>query len=363
MSKSWHQSDEVLAKLQAKARELGFTSLGITDPNVSKHVPFLDAWLESGFHGSMEWFEQHLELRKDPTRLVEGTQRVISVRLNYLPENTNCLDVLNDADKAYISRYALGRDYHKLMRKRLKHLGDWLTEEIQPHGFRVFSDSAPILEKHLAEKAGLGWIGKHTLLLSRHAGSWFFLGELLTDCPLQLTQSTEQPRCGSCTACLDVCPTNAFPEPYQLDATRCISYLTIEHKGPIPEELRAPMGNRVFGCDDCQLVCPWNRYTAVGDPAFAPRHALDNQSLIDLFQWTEEEFLLKTEGNPLRRAGYVKFLENIAIGLGNSASDRAKTIEILELKHGMHGAVLDEHIDWAVSHLKNRASESGCDNA
>ena len=363
MSKSWHQSDEVLAKLEAKARELGFTSLGITDPDVSEHVPFLDAWLESGFHGSMEWFEQHLELRKDPTRLVEGTQRVISVRLDYLPENTNCLDVLNDADKAYISRYALGRDYHKLMRKRLKRLGDWLTEEIQPHGFRVFSDSAPILEKHLAEKAGLGWIGKHTLLLSRHAGSWFFLGELLTDCPLPLTQPTEQPRCGSCTACLDICPTNAFPKPYQLDATKCISYLTIEHKGPIPEELRVPMGNRVFGCDDCQLVCPWNRYATVGDPAFAPRYALDNQSLIDLFQWTEEEFLLKTEGNPLRRAGYVKFLENIAIGLGNSASHRTKTIEILEFKHGMHGAVLDEHIDWAVSRLRNRASESGCDNA
>ncbi|MGB2332878.1 MAG: tRNA epoxyqueuosine(34) reductase QueG, partial [Litorivicinaceae bacterium] len=195
------------------------------------------------------------------------------------------------------------------------------------------------------------------------AGSWFFLGELLTDCPLPLTQTTEQPRCGSCTACIDICPTNAFPEPYQLDATKCISYLTIEHKGSIPEELRAPMGNRVFGCDDCQLFCPWNRYASVGDPAFAPRHALDDQSLIDLFQWSEEEFLLKTEGNPLRRAGYVKFLENIAIGLGNSASHIGKTIEILELKNGMHGVVLDEHIDWAVSRLRNQASESERDNA
>jgi len=363
MDGSWHQSDEVLVKLEAKARELGFTSIGVTDPDVSQHVPYLEAWLESGFHGSMEWFERHLDLRKDPTRLVEGTQRIVSVRLDYLPENIECIEILNDPDKAYVSRYALGRDYHKLMRKRLKHLGDWLTDEIQPHGFRVFSDSAPILEKHLAEKAGLGWIGKHTLLLSRNAGSWFFLGELLTDCPLPLTQKTEQARCGSCTACLDICPTKAFPKPYQLDATQCISYLTIEHKGAIPVELRAPMGNRVFGCDDCQLVCPWNRYASVGDPAFAPRHALDNQSLIDLFQWSEEEFLLKTEGSPLRRAGFVKFLENIAIGLGNSVSQTSQAIEILSLKRGIHGAVLDEHIDWAISRLMSRALENEFGNA
>jgi len=362
MDDSWHQSNQVLSRLEDKARELGFTSLGITDPDVSNHVSFLDSWLEAGFHGTMEWFERHLELRKDPTRLVEGTKRVISVRLDYLPEHTDCIDILNDPDKVYISRYALGRDYHKLMRKRLKQLGDWFSEEIAPHGFRVFSDSAPILEKHIAEKAGLGWIGKNTLLLSRNAGSWFFLGEILTDYPLDLSKTTEQPRCGSCTACLDICPTQAFPEPYRLDATKCISYLTIEHKGPIPIELRKPIGNRIFGCDDCQLVCPWNRYAAVGDPAFQPRHALDQQNLIDLFQWSESEFLDKTEGSPLRRAGYVKFLENLAIGLGNSQSQTKLTIGVLTSQLGRHGATLDDHINWAIAVLQTRASENESDS-
>ena len=363
MDASWHQSDQVLDRLREKALELGFTAIGVTDPDVSQHVSFLDNWLESGFHGSMEWLERHLDLRKDPTRLVPGTQRVISVRLDYLPENTDCIGILNDPDMAYISRYALGRDYHKLMRKRLKHLGDWFSGEIAPHGFRVFSDSAPLLEKHLAEKAGLGWIGKHTLLLSRSAGSWFFLGELLTDFPLPSTREHEQARCGSCTACLDICPTNAFQAPYQLDATKCISYLTIEHKGPIPEALPEPMGNRVFGCDDCQLVCPWNRYAAVGDPAFHPRHALDRQPLCELFGWTEKEFLMKTEGSPLRRAGYFKFLENLAIGLGNSHSNIEQVIHTLESKLGQHGPTLDEHIQWAIAALNRRASENELDNA
>ena len=363
MDASWHQSDQVLDRLREKALELGFTAIGVTDPDVSQHVSFLEHWLESGFHGSMEWFERHLDLRKDPTQLVPGTQRVISVRLDYLPESIDCNDILNDPDMAYISRYALGRDYHKLMRKRLKHLGDWFSNEIAPHGFRVFSDSAPLLEKHLAEKAGLGWIGKHTLLLSRSAGSWFFLGELLTDFPLPVSDEHEKGRCGSCTACLDICPTNAFPAPYQLDATKCISYLTIEHKGPIPEALRAPMGNRVFGCDDCQLVCPWNRYAAIGDPAFHPRHALDRQPLCELFSWTEAEFLMKTEGSPLRRAGYVKFLENLAIGLGNSHSDTERVIQTLGSKLGQHGPTLDEHILWAIAALQRRASENALGNA
>ena len=213
MDTSWHQSDQLLGNLRKKAKELGFSAVGITDSDVSNHVPYLEQWLEDNFHASMEWFERHLHLRKDPSQLVKGTQRIISVRLDYLPENTRCIEILNDHDKAYISRYALGRDYHKLLRKRLKKLGDWITDEITPHGFRVFTDSAPILEKHLAEKAGLGWIGKHTLLLSRYAGSWFFLGEILTDYPFPLTQTREQPRCGSCTACMDICPTNAFPSP------------------------------------------------------------------------------------------------------------------------------------------------------
>ena len=358
MDSSWHQSDQAFDKLRQKAFELGFTAVGVTDPDVSQHVPFLEAWLDAGFQGTMDWFARNLELRKDPTQLVAGTQRIISVRLDYLPKNTECIQILNDPNKAYISRYALGRDYHKLMRKRLKHLGDWFSEQIAPHGFRVFSDSAPILEKHLAEKAGLGWIGKHTLLLSRSAGSWFFLGELLTDYPFPISAKSEQSRCGSCSACIDICPTDAFKAPYKLDSTKCISYLTIEHRGPIPEEFRKPMGNRVFGCDDCQLVCPWNRYASVGDPEFRPRNELDKRQLIDLFQWSEKEFLEKTEGSPLRRAGYVKFLENLAIGLGNSEDRSSQTLALLNEKVGAHGPVLDEHILWAIKTLNNRASES-----
>jgi epoxyqueuosine reductase len=356
MDASWHQSDQAFDKLKQKALELGFTAIGVTDPDVSQHVPFLNAWLDAGFHGTMDWFQRNLELRKDPTQLAAGTQRIISVRLDYLPENTDCIKVLNDPDKAYISRYALGRDYHKLMRKRLKYLGDWFSEQIAPHGFRVFSDSAPILEKHLAEKAGLGWIGKHTLLLSRSAGSWFFLGELLTDYPLPISGESEDSRCGSCSACIDICPTDAFKAPYELDATKCVSYLTIEHRGPIPEEFRKPMGNRVFGCDDCQLVCPWNKYASVGDPDFRPRNELDKRQLIDLFQWSEEEFLEKTKGSPLRRAGYVKFLENLAIGLGNSEENISQTLSLLNGKLGAYGPTLDEHIQWAVKNLNDRAS-------
>ena len=353
MDTSWHQSDQLLGNLRKKAKELGFSAVGVASPDVSEHVPYLERWLEDNFHASMEWFERHLDLRKDPRRLVKGTQRVISVRLDYLPENSRCIEILNDHDKAYISRYALGRDYHKLLRKRLKKLGDWFADEINPHGFRVFTDSAPILEKHLAEKAGLGWIGKHTLLLSRYAGSWFFLGEILTDYPFPLTLAREQPRCGSCTACMDICPTNAFPSPYRLDSKRCISYLTIEHRGPIPEELREPMGNRVFGCDDCQLVCPWNRYANIGDPAFKPKHQLDDQTLVDLFRWSKSEFDEKTQGSPLRRAGYVKFLENLAIGLGNGSSTTA-TLEVLSFRLGQHGDTLDEHIKWAISALNHQ---------
>ena len=353
MDTSWHQSDELLRKLREKAQELGFSAIGITDPSVAEHIPFLEKWLEDNFHASMDWLEKNLALRKDPKQLFHGTKRIISVRLDYLPENTRYVQILNDKDKAYISRYALGRDYHKLLRKRLKKLGDWFSQEIAPHGFRVFADSAPILEKHLAEKAGLGWIGKHTLLLSKDSGSWFFLGEILTDYPLPIHEIREQPRCGSCTACMDICPTDAFPEPYRLDSRRCISYLTIEHKGPIPEELRRPMGNRVFGCDDCQIVCPWNRYANIGDPAFEPRHQLDNQTLVYLFGWSESEFLKKTEGSPIRRAGYVKFLENLAIGLGNSSPTNI-TVNILTSRLGKYGHALDDHINWAIAQLNSQ---------
>jgi len=357
MTDSWHHSDTLLRQLDEQARLLGFSKIGITDPDVSAHTGFLDHWLAQGFEATMDWFHRHLELRRDPTALQPGTRRVISVALDYLPENTDCIEVLNNPDAAYISRYALGRDYHKLLRKRLKHLADWLGDTVGEHGYRVFTDSAPILEKHLAEKAGLGWIGKHTLLLSRSAGSWFFLGEILTDCPLPLTEHRERPKCGSCTACLDICPTQAFPAPYQLDANRCISYLTIEHAGVIPEEFRAPMGNRVFGCDDCQLVCPWNRYAQIGDPAFKPRHGLDQRPLLELFLWDEATFLESTEGSPIRRAGYVKFLENLAIGLGNGSA-RPEVIAALNQRLGEFGDVLDTHIDWALKQLNQRPSAS-----
>ncbi len=357
MTDSWHHSDTLLRQLDEQARLLGFSKIGITDPDVSAHTGFLDHWLAQGFEATMDWFHRHLELRRDPTALQPGTRRVISVALDYLPENTDCIEVLNNPDAAYISRYALGRDYHKLLRKRLKHLADWLGDTVGEHGYRVFTDSAPILEKHLAEKAGLGWIGKHTLLLSRSAGSWFFLGEILTDCPLPLTEHRERPKCGSCTACLDICPTQAFPAPYQLDANRCISYLTIEHAGIIPEEFRAPMGNRVFGCDDCQLVCPWNRYAQIGDPAFTPRHGLDQRPLLELFLWDEATFLEATEGSPIRRAGYVKFLENLAIGLGNGSA-RSEVIAALNQRLGEFGDVLDIHIDWALKQLNQRPSAS-----
>ena len=354
MDASWHQSSEVLNRLTSEAKHLGFSKLGITDPDVSAHTPFLRQWLADGHHASMQWIEAHQALREDPRQLQPNTQRIISVALDYKPEAMNDWDVLDSPDLAYISRYALGRDYHKLFRKRLNRLSTWLHDAVTPHGYRVFSDSAPILEKHLAEKAGLGWIGKHTLLLSREGGSWFFLGEILTDCPLPVTEVTEQPRCGSCTACIDVCPTKAFVAPYQLDAGKCISYLTIEHKGVIPESLRAPMGNRVFGCDDCQLVCPWNRYAKLGDPAFRPRHGLDHITLLELFNWDEARFLEVTEGSPIRRAGYIKFLENIAIGLGNG-SPSAEVIAALNQRFGQYGETLDAHIIWALSQLSSRA--------
>lgn len=350
MESSWHHSETVLAQLEQQAKRLGFSKIGITDPDVSAHTNHLENWLANGYEAGMEWFHRHKALRKDPNLLHPGTQRVISVALDYLPENVECIEILNEPDLAYISRYALGRDYHKLLRKRLKSLAEWLTDAVGPHGFRVFADSAPLLEKHLAEKAGLGWIGKHTLLLSRSAGSWFFLGEILTDCPLPITAVAETPRCGSCTACLDICPTDAFPAPFQLDSNRCISYLTIEHQGVIPEALRAPMGNRVFGCDDCQLVCPWNRYANAGDPAFAARHQLDHQSLLALFLWDEADFLQATEGSPIRRAGYVKFLENLAIGLGNG-TPTAEVVVALHQRLGQFGDTLDTHIRWALKQL------------
>lgn len=347
-----------MTDLRAQAVRLGFAKLGITSPNVSDHVAYLDAWLADGHAGEMAWMEQHAGLRRDPTQLQPGVRTVISVRLDYLPEDHASETVLADPSKGYIARYALGRDYHKVFRKRLKTLAQWIHETIQPHGYRVFTDSAPLLEKHLAEQAGLGWIGKHTLLLSKDAGSFFFLGEILTDLPLPAEHSDppEPARCGSCQACITICPTQAIIAPYQLDARRCISYLTIELKSSIPEELRPLIGNRIFGCDDCQLVCPWNKFAAAGDPAFAARSALIAPDLTTLMSWTESTFLAATEGSPLRRAGYWQFLRNVAVGLGNGPATQ-HAIDVLTARLPTGQSMVDEHIVWAINRLTDRGAE------
>lgn len=336
------------------ARELGFDALGVTDIDLAEDESRLERWLEARHHGEMAWMERHGTKRSRPAELVPGTQRVISVRKNYLSTTQDeALSTLADPERAYIARYALGRDYHKLIRKRLQKLADKIGVVAGEHGYRAFSDSAPVLEKPLAAKAGLGWIGKHSLVLDRHAGSWFFLGEIYTDLPLPVDAPVSA-HCGSCTRCMDVCPTQAITGPHELDARRCISYLTIENKGDIPEELRALIGNRIFGCDDCQLVCPWNRYAKLGtDAAFAPRNNLKSATLIELFAWSKERFLAETEGNPLRRAGYKGFLRNVAVALGNSPPSPAARAA-LEARRDDESEMVREHVRWALACQKGK---------
>ncbi|HLB58389.1 MAG TPA: tRNA epoxyqueuosine(34) reductase QueG [Gammaproteobacteria bacterium] len=329
---------------------LGFQQVGITDTDLRQYeTPFLD-WLARHFHGEMDYMTAHGEKRYRPSQLMPGTLRVISVRIDYLPPNTNIAKVLQKKTLGYISRYALGRDYHKLIRKRLQALALKISTHVGQFGFRVFADSAPVLEKPLAEKAGLGWIGKNTNLINRHAGSWFFLGEIYTDLPL-LIDTPVNNHCGSCHACIDVCPTQAIVGPYQLDARRCISYLTIELRGSIPIELRPMIGNRIYGCDDCQLVCPWNRYAKPTDEKdFHPRHRLESSELLDLFDWTKEDFLKKTEGSAIRRIGYENWLRNIAVALGNAPFDEKIRIA-LEKKLPVASILVKEHIEWAIQQL------------
>jgi len=330
-------------------RELGFQQVGIAGIELGEHEAHLARWLAAGHHGEMDYMAAHGSKRSHPAELVPGTLRVISLRMDYLPGDTRMAEVLASPDKAYLSRYALGRDYHKLIRKRLQQLAERMQAAIGPFGYRAFVDSAPVLEKALAQQAGLGWIGKNTLLLNKQAGSWFFLGELFTDLPLPLDAPHQREHCGRCQACLDICPTAAFVGPRQLDARRCISYLTIELKGAIPEELRPLIGNRVFGCDDCQLVCPWNRFARPSQQGdFQPRHGLDNAELATLFRWSEEEFLTRTEGSPLRRAGYERWLRNLAVGLGNAPSSIA-VLEALELRREHPSALVREHVAWALA--------------
>lgn len=331
------------------ARELGFQQVGVTDVDLAQHEPLLQRWLDAGYHGDMHYMADHGNKRSRPAELLPGTLRVISVRMDYLAPNIDIINQLTNKQQAYISRYALGRDYHKLIRKRLTELGRRLQEATDTMGFRAFVDSAPVLERALAHKAGLGWIGKNTMLINRQAGSYFFLGELLTDLPLPLDNVEQKDHCGRCRACLDICPTQAFVDEHVLDARRCISYLTIELKGPIPLDLRQGMGNRIFGCDDCQLGCPWNRFSkASPETDFTPRHQLDKASLLSLFHWDEATFLARTEGMPIRRTGYENWLRNIAVALGN-APHSIEVIEALRNKRAHVSALVQEHIDWALS--------------
>lgn len=339
---------ELAAKIKLWAKQLGFQQTGIADIDLTEAEGHLSNWLKAGFHGEMDYMARHGSKRSHPEELVPGTVRVISVRMDYLPEDRNTMQGhLDNPLDAYISRYALGRDYHKLMRGRLQKLAGRIQAEIGPFGCRVFTDSAPVLEKALAAKAGLGWIGKHTNLIHREAGSWFFLGEIYTDLALPIDMPVSH-HCGSCTACLDVCPTSAIVAPYRVDARRCISYLTIELHGPIPEEFRSALGNRIYGCDDCQIVCPWNRYAKLTEEAdFLPRHGLASAQLMELFVWDEETFLRRTEGSAIRRIGHERWLRNIAVALGNVPASEA-VIAVLVQRESHLSALVREHVQWAV---------------
>lgn len=335
-------------QIRSWGRELGFQQVGIANVDIAEDEARFIEWIAQGRHGEMEYMERYGTARARPQEIVPGTLRVISARMDYLPEEPQRSEsVLADPTLGYVSRYALGRDYHKVLRRRLAQLAERIRAEVADSEYRVFVDSGPVLEKPFARNAGLGWIGKHTNLINSRAGSYFFLGEILTNLPLPTdTPATEH--CGSCTACLEVCPTRAIVAPFQLDATRCISYLTIELHGAIPVEFRAAIGNRIYGCDDCQLVCPWNKFARLtAEPDFAPRHALDGATLVSLFTWSEEEFLRKTEGSAIRRIGYERWLRNIAVALGNAPTS-PEIVSALEARRDHPSAVVREHVEWAL---------------
>jgi epoxyqueuosine reductase len=361
----------LLSSVQVHAKSLGFASLGVSDVDVTEASVGLRAWLAAGFHGSMDYMVRHEDFRKTPQALVPGTVSAVMVTMNYAPAGEDWVDQawasLAMPDKAYVAKYALGRDYHKVMRANLQHLADYLQTQVGAFGFRVFCDSAPVMEATLANKAGLGWRGKNTLLLSRTQGSTFFIGTLYTDLPITPDSSLESTtsaddHCGSCERCIDVCPTQAIVAPYRLDARKCISYLTIEHRGSIPVEFRSAIGNRIYGCDDCQLVCPWNKYAqSATHPDFAPRHQLDSSTLLGLFVWSEEDFKQRMAGSAIFRIGYWRWLRNIAVSLGNALaamteiSKRNVVLSVLTSKResllmaSEEQALLIEHIDWALA--------------
>jgi epoxyqueuosine reductase len=353
---------QTLAQLATEVKELGrtlgFAKVGVSGLDLAADERRLEDWLAAGRHGSMEYMRRHGRRRTRPAELVAGTVRVISARMDYWPAAArDARSVLADSRRGYVARYALGRDYHKVLRSRLAKLARAIEKRAGAHGCRAFVDSAPVLEKALARNAGLGWIGKHTNLIDRDAGSWFLLGELYTSLPLPVDAPLGD-HCGSCRACLDVCPTQAIVAPYQLDARRCISYLTIEQRGPIPLELRAAIGNRIFGCDDCQLFCPWNKFaqpTEVDD--FAVRHELDGEELVRLFGWTEAEWRARTEGSALRRAGYEGWLRNIAVALGN-APTAVDVVGALRMRSEHPSPLVREHVLWALGRHRERRADT-----
>ena len=347
----------LLPCLRDWARALGFSQIGVSDVDLSTAEPGLLQWLDNGFHGSMAYMAAHGLKRARPAELVPGTVRAITARMDYLPRSTpqgwQAIEWrrIGEPARAQVSLYARGRDYHKVVRARLQKLADRLADAVGPFGHRVFTDSAPVLEVELASRSGIGWRGKHTLALSRDAGSMFFLGEIYVDLPLPVTPPVT-PHCGTCSACLDACPTGAIVAPYRLDARRCISYLTIEHAGPIPESLRPLMGNRIYGCDDCQLACPWNKYAVRSElPDFDAREGYAEASLLALWTWSEEEFLCRTEGSPIRRIGWERWRRNLAVAMGNAlrAGAGEPMADALRRAREAASALVRDHIDWALS--------------
>jgi epoxyqueuosine reductase len=359
--------------LRREAVDLGFGDIRVSDTDLSVAGPRLKEWLDAGRHGDMNYMRERAHLRLNPQELQPGTVRVLTVRMDYLPDTSEMrqavdwrnkeIDRWDEADQAVVAIYARGRDYHKVLRQRLQTLADVIERKMGPFGYRVFVDSGPVMEVELANKSGLGWRGKHTLLLNREAGSMFFLGEILVDVPFPVDESITS-HCGECSACINICPTQAITAPYQLDARRCISYLTIEHQGSIPEELRPLMGNRVYGCDDCQLVCPWNKFAQLSAvPDFLPRHGLEHAGLMDLWSWSEEDFLSKHEGSPIRRIGYEFWRRNLAVGMGNAlrsssldSVSKEKILTALQQALPSVSEMLKEHIEWALTQI-NAASK------
>lgn len=344
-----HDLAALTERIKTWSRELGFQQTGIAGIALEADERHLHDWLAQGQHGEMDYMARHGDKRSRPDELVPGTLRVISVRMDYgTGDDAAAWATLEDGERAYVARYALGRDYHKVMRNRLQKLADRIAADIGPFGYRAFVDSAPVLERALARDAGLGWIGKHSCLINKDAGSWFFLGEIYTDLPLPV-DAPASAHCGTCSRCLQVCPTGAIVAPYRVDARRCISYLTIELKESIPEELRPLIGNRVFGCDDCQLACPWNKFAVRSEEAdFRVRHGLDQASLVELFGWDEPQFLQRTEGSAIRRTGYEGWLRNIAVALGNARTS-PQVVAALESRRDHASALVREHVAWALA--------------